>query len=117
MPAKAMRLKAAGLDNTAGLAHHAWQSKALLPMALLRLEQFPIVRSELIKDHNFCAEFLAKLECALFAHDLACIAHAAAVAQCEGPRAHGFQLAQQRGERFFTGGARSGIRAVEVRLD
>src|SRR3954451_24637441 len=98
-----MRLETAGLDYASGVAHHARQGEALFPVAVLRLEQFPIVRSELIKDHYFCAEFLAHLKRALLAHDLTRIAHAAAVAQRERTRAHGFELAQQRGERLFTG--------------
>src|SRR5712672_2787684 len=99
-----MRLEAAGLDHSAGLAHHARQSKALFPVAVLWLEQLPIVGSELIKDHNFCAQFLAHLECALLAHDLARIAHTAAVAHGERTCTHGFELAHKSDKRVFMRG-------------
>ncbi len=88
--AKAVRLEAAGLDHASGLAHNARQREALLPMAVLLLDQLPAVGAEFIKDHHFRVQLLAHPERAFLVHDLARVAHAAAVAHRERPGAHGF---------------------------
>src|ERR1051325_10458517 len=117
MATVAMSFEAAGLDNAARLAHWTRQCKALLPVAILELDELPVIGPEFVKHNDFGIELFADLKSTLLAHDGAGIAHAAAVANRKRTGAHGLDLAQDRHQRILMSGAGRWIRAVEIGLD
>src|SRR5258707_901778 len=111
-----MGFQTTSLDDTAGLAHDAGQGESLLPMAVGVFDVFPIVVCEFVENYDFTAQLFAELEDVFTLHDLARVAHTAAVANGQRTGAHGLELPDDRSQSILMRGARRLIGAIEVRF-